>query len=256
MEPSEEETPATVATIGDGKWREIMRISFWFPILFAAIMVPIMAQENSERAKKNALNSVTLRGQVTSIELRDVTSTSVSVVIKLKLEARNSGTKPVIFLESEPPKITGATLTKSPSDPSSEALVNDYRGPSVDRSAKWSTLRNNLDRPSPPRDKIRVLMPDQSWSFEGTVDITLPTEASNHSYFPKSASFETVQKYSPVWMKLNWEVWPLNVEPWSNDRSKLKFGRMLQRRWKDVGVLWLDGIYSEPIMLDLKGSGR
>ena len=253
MEPSEEEIPATAVTIGGGKWRGIMRISCWFPILFAAIIVPVMAQENSESAKKNALNSVTLRGQVTSIELRDMTSTSVSVVIKLKLEARNCGIKPVIFLESERPQITGATLTRSPSDPYSKALVSDYRGPSVDRSAKWSTLRNDLDRPSPPPDKVRVLMPDQSWSFEGTVDITLPNEASNHSYFPKSASFETVQKYSPVWLKLNWEVWPLNVEPWSTDRSKLKFGRTLQRRWKNVGVLWLDGIYSEPIMLDLKG---
>ena len=233
-----------------------MRISYWLPILFAAITVPVMAQENSKSAKKNALNSVTLRGQVTSIELKDVTSSSVSVVVKLKLEARNDGTNPVIFLEAEPPQITGTTLTRSPSDPFSKALVTDYRGPSADRSAKWSTLRNKLDRPSPPRDKVRVLMPDQSWSFEGTVDIVLPTEASNHSYFPKRASFETVQKYSPVWMKLNWEVWPFNVEPWSNDRSKLKFGRTLQRRWKDVGVLWLDGIYSEPIMLDLKSSGQ
>jgi len=99
-------------------------------------------------------------------------------------------------------------------------------------------------------------MPNESWSFENEVYIGVPTEAGNHSFFPKGASFETIQKYSPVWMKVVWEVWPLNVEPWGEDRSKLRFGRKLQRRWKDVGQLWLDGIQSDPIMLDLKTATR
>src|SRR5258705_6580808 len=103
MEASEEETAETVATIGEGKRRGIMRISCWFSILFATITVPVMAQENSESAKKNALYCVTLRGQVKSIELRDVTASGVTIVVKLKLEAHNDGAKPVIILAEAPP---------------------------------------------------------------------------------------------------------------------------------------------------------
>lgn len=230
----------------------MMRNSFWLTLLFATITVSVMAQGRAESAKKSVLYSVTLSGKVESIELRDVTPSGVTIVVKLKLEARNSGTKPVLFLDDEPPTITGATLTRGPSDSIGKALLVDYWGPSVDRSPKWTTRRKRLDKASPPPDKLKVLKPHESWRFENEVDIAVPTEAGNHSYFPKWASFETVQKYSPVWMGLNWEVWPLNLEPWSNDRSKLKFGRRLQRRWKAVGLLWLDGIYSEPIMLDLK----
>ena len=62
---------------------------------------------------------------------------------------------------------------------------------------------------------------------------------------------ESMQELSPVWLHVNWEVWPSNVEP-SKNPNKLSFGLALQRRWKNVGLLRLDGIYSEPIMLDLK----
>ena len=229
-----------------------MRIVCCLVSLFVTFASQVMAQKNSEGANKNTPYSVTLRGQIKGIELRDVTASGVTIVVKLKLEARNDGAKPVIFLEDDSPQITGATLTKSPSDPFTKALVANHWGPSVDTSAKWSNLRRSLDKASPPRDMVRVLAPNETWWLEKEVYISVPTEAGNHSYFPKRASFETIQEYSAVWLHVNCQVWPLNVEPSSNDRSKLKFGRALQRRWKDVGLLWLDSIYSEPIMLDLK----
>ena len=45
---------------------------------------------------------------------------------------------------------------------------------------------------------------------------------------------------------------PDSVEPLNADRSQLKFGHKLQERWKDAGLLWLEEIYSEPIMMDVK----
>jgi hypothetical protein len=47
-------------------------------------------------------------------------------------------------------------------------------------------------------------------------------------------------------------MWPWNVEERGPEREKLKFGHELQERWKDVGLLWLEDVRSEPIMLDLK----
>jgi hypothetical protein len=80
----------------------------------------------------------------------------------------------------------------------------------------------------------------------------VPTEAGKRSYFSTGTSFEKLQQFSQVWTKLNWEVWPVNVDPWQKDRNKLKFGRKLQRRWRDEGILLLDVIQSQPIPLDLK----
>ena len=124
-----------------------------------------MAQKNSEGAKQNTLYSVTLRGQVKSIERRDVTDSSVTIVVKLKLEVRNDGAKSVIFPDDDPPQMSAAILTRNPSDPFTNALVVDHWGASIDRSPRWATLRGNLDKTSPPRDKVRILKPHESWEI-------------------------------------------------------------------------------------------
>ncbi|HZN06786.1 MAG TPA: hypothetical protein VFB65_08370 [Pyrinomonadaceae bacterium] len=67
----------------------------------------------------------------------------------------------------------------------------------------------------------------------------------------RGASLKDLKELSSLWLRVVCEVWPWNLEP-SADRSKLKYGRKLQRRWKDVGVLWLDEIYSEPLTLNVK----
>lgn len=230
-----------------------MRIKCLLALLPLMMSIHVVAQNGADSANKKALYALILQGESESIKFRDVTPAGVTIVVKLQLEARNDGETPVVILTEEPPQIRAVILTKHPSDPFTKALVVDHWGASVDRSSKWSTLRTNLDQRSPPRDKVRFLKPNESWRFENEIHIFVPTESGKRSSFTKGASLETLQQYSPVWMKINWEVWPLNVEPWSNDRSKLNFGRTLQRRWKNVGRLWLDVIQSEPIKLDLKG---
>jgi hypothetical protein len=228
-----------------------MRIMYALLFVIGVMAIGTMAQQRYELRKHDEGSIVALRGQVQSTELRDVTRSGVSLVIKLKLELHNNGSKPVIFLNDPAPTITGATLNKVASDPPHSALVSDYRGPSVDTSSKWLTLRRSLDKAQPPSELVRILPPGESWWFEGSVDVALPTEAGKSNYVPRRATWESMQDLSPVWLHVNWEVWPVNVEP-SKNPNKLSFGITLQRRWKNVGLLRLDGIYSEPIALDLK----
>jgi hypothetical protein len=132
-------------------------------------------------------------------------------------------------------------------------MIVEYAGPGVDTSPEWSMLRKSLDQSYPPPDKVRILKPNESWWLEDSGGASLPTEAGKSSlYFPKRESWEAIQKASPVWLRVICEVWPLNLEPPSRDRTELKFGYKLQQRWERDGLLWLKPFYSDSIKLGLQ----
>jgi len=217
------------------------------------LLVFIDATHLSKATTKMEPYSVTLRGQVESIELNNISSSGVTMVVKLKLELLNNGASPVIFLATKPPSLVGAALAKSPTDlVSGKNLVLEYAGPAVDTSPEWAMLRKSLDQSSPPSDKARILRPNESWWLEDSVGIAFPTEAGKNSFIPKRESWEMIQKVSPVWLRVICQVWPLNLEPPSRDRTELKFGYKLQQRWERDGFLWLKPLYSDPVKLDLQ----
>ncbi|MFN0141323.1 MAG: hypothetical protein ACKVQW_14700 [Pyrinomonadaceae bacterium] len=198
--------------------------------------------------------SVVLRGEVKSVEVKKSSSSSVMLTVNLKMELVNDGPKPVIFLEVKPPELRGAALAKWPEDLStSKSLALRYYGEAVDTSREWTDLRTALNQPSPPLGNVRVLMPRESWKFDDAVDIPLPT-ASGKSSFDKSESWETIKQLPFVWFGAICQVWSLNLEPKGTDRTKLVFGNRLQKRWNDIGLLWLNDIKSEPIALDLSSA--
>lgn len=166
------------------------------------------------------------------------------------LELVNTSPTPIIFLKRQP-QFVGAALAKQPDDfATGNHLVSTYAGPAVSLAPEWGALRLGLDKPTPPPDQTRILMSNESWSLEATVGVSLPDHPE--MFAPaKSASLKDIKELSPVWLRVVCEVWPWNLEAGA-DRSKLNYGRELQRRWKDIGVLWLDEIYSEPMTLNLK----
>jgi hypothetical protein len=197
---------------------------------------------------------ICLRGKVISMKtVADSPSSQYSsnfLEIKLMLELVNTSPTPIVFLKREP-RFVGAALAKKPDDFAlGNHLARTYVGPAVSLSPEWVDLRTSLDKPTPPPDETRILMPNEAWSLEATVGVSLPDHPEMFSP-AKSASLKDIKQLSNVWLRVVCEVWPWNLEPGA-DRSKLNFGRKLQRRWKDVGVLWLDEIYSEPMMLNLK----
>jgi hypothetical protein len=210
---------------------------------------------NVSRAKESC--AVTMRGQVLSVEVTDVPPSSVSIVVKLKLEILNNGAQPVIFLKEKMPLLVGYELIKNPDAPSPDnQLAVSFTGPGVNTSPEWAVLRQRLDQSSPPPDQVHILMPNERWAFDDTVIMYLSTEARDESTFSKNASWAAVQEASPVWLLVDYQVWPWNLEPPSNDRTRMTFGHKLQKRWQAVGLLQLDGIRSEPILLDVRNKKR
>lgn len=193
-----------------------------------------------------------LRGKVESVEVTELDGSAALIKIKLKMELINTGSNPIIFLQKDP-LFVGAALARSPDALArGEFLATDYAGPAVDISPEWAALRASLDKTSPPPDKVRVLKPNESWLLEASVGVSVPKNSGTDISFRKKESLQTIQKLSPIWLRVVGEVWPRNLEP-GVERSKLKLGHQLQNRWKENGVLWLDDIYSEPISLDLSG---
>lgn len=229
-----------------------MRVLYLLILLCGMVTTNIETQTLPKVATVKDCYSVVLRGEVESIEVESNTPSSVMLNVNLKMELLNNGSKPVIFLETKPPELRGGALAKKPEDFSSFThLALDYYGESVNTSSEWTVLRNALNQPSPPLDKVRVLMPDESWRWEGRVQIALPKSGKNN-FSDNRESWENIKQLPAVWLRAICQVWSLNLEPKGNDQTEMVFGHKLQKRWKDVGLLWLDGIQSEPIALDLK----
>jgi hypothetical protein len=200
---------------------------------------------------------VTLRGEIESVEIRAIDNSSSLIEMKLRMELVNTGTRPLIFLKRGP-LFAGTALAKSPEDfKTGKFLAVGYEGPSNDISPKWAMLRASLDKPSPPTDETRIVIPGESWLLETTARAVVPTEPrSKEIYFNDTMSLQVMRELPSLWLRVSCEVWPGNVElpaP-GPERAKFKFGHKLQKRWEDVGLLWLDSLQSEPITLDLKAA--
>ena len=216
-----------------------------------ALLAASAASQNasSERAK-----GLALRGRAESVQVKEIDRSSALIVIRLKMELVNVGDRPIILLQREP-LFPGGSLARKPEDfEAGHLLAADAGWPSTDISPEWATLRSNLDKPRPPASETRLLAPGESWPVETSVRLVVPTDPGKYTSSRKKESLATIQQLSPVWLRVVCEVWPWNVEPANADRNQLKFGHKLQERWKDTGLLWLDEIYSEPIMVDVRGT--
>jgi hypothetical protein len=226
---------------------KILQMLSAISVAFVLLAPNLMAQSRSGQEPK----PIALRGRVESVQVTEIDRSSALIEIKLKMELVNVGTRPVILLQSEP-FFPGGALARKPEDfEQGNVLVVDAGWPSNDISPEWATLRSNLDKSNPPADQTRLLMPGESRPMETAVRLVVPTDPSKYTSSRKKESLATIQQLSPVWLRVVCEVWPWNVEPLNADRSQLKFGHKLQKRWKDVGLLWLEEIYSEPIMMDV-----
>jgi len=206
----------------------------------------------AQSASGQSTLALTLRGTVESVRVKEIDKSSALIEIKLKMELVNAGVIPIILLQREP-LFPGGALARKPEDfEVGNLLAGDAGWPANDVSAEWTTLRMKLDKPNPPAEETRLLKPGESWPLETSVRLVVPTDPKKYTSSRKKESLATIQQLSPVWLRVVCEVWPWNVEPLNADRNKLKFGHKLQKRWKDAGLLWLDEIYSEPIMMDVK----
>lgn len=191
--------------------------------------------------------SLCLRGKVVDVKLVHENKHSIVFDVKLNLEFSNYSRTPIIILQQE--FWLGATsLARSPEDATAYKYIYiSGHWPSVSTSPEWKALRQRLNQPNPPQALTLVLGEGKSMSYETSTKLYIEKAGS----FDKTKqSWEIIKQASPVWLQVTLEMWPVNLEP-SVDINSPAFGKMLQRRWRQHGVLQLERLTSEPMPLQL-----
>lgn len=170
MGQSEESTPGKPATIVQEIKEVRMRI---FGALLLITIACAEARVLAEGTQSQTSKRLCLRGKVISVKVVEDSPrsrySSKFLEIKLTLELVNTSPTPIIFLNREP-LFVGAALAKQPDDfATGNYLARTYAGPAVSLDPEWAALRLSLDKPTPPPDQTRILMPNESWSLEATV---------------------------------------------------------------------------------------
>jgi hypothetical protein len=197
---------------------------------------------------------VALRGKVVGIEHEVVPEAfMIRVTVNMKLEFFNPGGKPAILLTSGSPVCVGTKVTKTPAPAvGNNVLFDDYRGPSIYGRPKWKLLHAALNQPEPPADLLRIIKPGDTMVEDSFVVLRPPIKLLKFKVRPY-APWESLKEASPVWLRLECEAWPRNVEP-EPLSDKPNFGLELQKKWREFGDLQLNHIVSEPMELDLRQS--
>ena len=232
-----------------------MKFQLMLNVIIAGVVLLTANVVAAQSGPKQGSKILTLRGRVESVGVKEISRSAALIEIQLKMELVNVGTRPVILLQREP-LFPGGSLARKPEDfEQGNVLASDAGWPADSNAPEWAALRSNLDKSEPPANEIRVLMPGESRPLETSVRLVVPTDPSKFISSRKKESLATIQQLSPVWLRVVCDLWPLNVEPLDSGRTKLKFSHRLQKRWEKVGFLWLDEIYSEPMMVDVRTGG-
>jgi hypothetical protein len=196
-----------------------------------------------------------LRVQVLGVEVEEISPhTYVAPVnVKLRLEFLNVGRKPVILLTDHAPLCPRAMLTRDAESASGGNLLFDqYAGPAdQSRSPEWTEFRKALDQQSPPSALVRILQPGERWVTESFSVLRPPIKFENYRVDRPPVSWQILKEASPVWLRLECDTWPRNVERPPLD-GRFRLGSKLRKRWKRSGELQLDSVESEPVKLDLR----
>jgi hypothetical protein len=209
-----------------------------FLLLLAA--VPSVAQTSS-----NA--DLVLRGKVLSIRPVSGDPAHVKFNIDLSIEFRNERAYPVIFLtpHADPQaeifqlQVVSLSLTKlhADDDLTRRDIWQLSMLTSIDTDPLYRQVTRRLDQPTPPPELTRILAPQETWTWETTMELRFDakTETREGSVFPLSSilGWDVIGKIgTPLWMRLNYNVWSRNLL-----RADKHLRKRLQQRWKNVGYL-------------------
>jgi hypothetical protein len=204
-----------------------------------------------------------VRGNVVTAEVGPEEGGGVVCHLTVDLEFVNTASEPVILLQpfwKNAFWAGGKRLAKAHEDATlgRNLLHDSQQWLSVMNTPEYRELANRLDKPLPPAGLTRTLRPGEAWKYRTAVNI----------YFPKKRDYcsapcvtgDELLSLSPLWLTLQFEMWPSNVENFKPD-----LGGKLSRRWRKVGRLWVGeksgGFWfatatTKPILLDLKEAGK
>lgn len=199
-----------------------------------------------------AQSKVQVTGKVTDIEIsHEEKRVKVSYVVELTLTNRNE--IPILLLDSGSPLlcISRELHGISSGDQKEKRLLLVATLPSSSRGAKeWEELETNLRSKKLPSNFIRSIGLNENISFRINDWFYISKEKNEYDIY-QNALWDEVKNAKLLSLKLEYRVWPLDLENNSAENEPRPFGKKLRERWKTNGYLLLDDIVSEPVPISL-----
>lgn len=228
---------------------------FLITIIFLAVS-PVMA----EKYEKDPL---VLRGKVQDIKDVSKDPQFVDLEVGVDIEFINTGIKPIIFLKPQK-KIEADLYWPGAISLSLEKFLAERGGrdssiwvqallPSVNTSPIFKEIVKRLDQPTPPAELTQILQPKESWTWQTTAFLRFYTKPNSSNFSAHDLSWQVIGKIvTPLWMKLNYEVWSYNLQ-----RADKGLRKRLQKRWANIGILNIEAsLGTEPIELNLNNINK
>ena len=235
------------------KLYQLMRHKTYYCVSALAIILCACPSALSQDAGGAGLS---LKGRVHNLKLKREGS-AVRGTVDLSLDFVNTDGKPIIILQPHIKDVPGVfwaggvSLALTREDAEAERFIYAHsQWPSF--RGKAEELAGRLDRATPPGDLTRIIRPYETWTWRTQVDFYLTGRAEHTGWRANLGWDEIGRAAHPVWLRVGVGMWPFGLEM-VRDGLLLK----LQRRWGDIGRLWVGGegphhiLTSEPIMLRL-----
>lgn len=234
-------------------------------LYFSVMILLLLLSSMSTLAAESETSGYVIRGKVISAELEEKEDGSAICELVLDLEFSNVISEPVIILKPVNEYVywlgarslyttyNDAALGKNP-------IYVSAAWPSVYPFPEYKDLAERLDRPTPPEDITRILKPGETWTYRTNANLVF-SKAAERAYGNPTLPWAEIKKSgSPLWLRLDFETWPFNVE-----NFKRGLGGKLRKHWRKIGRLWLEEKNSrfwmasqrtEPIKFDLRGAKK
>lgn len=206
-------------------------------------------------------DGLVLRGKQRSVRIERDGKDYVNVILDLDLEFFNPAATSIIVLQPQEghPAETYWLGSVSLSLARFLAARNDCTSaiwdlatyPSVSTAPEFAAMAKKLDQPAPPADLTRVLRPNETWTWQTNAFLRFYAHTPASVYSHSDLDWDIVRQIqTPLWMRLNYVVWSLNLQ-----RADTGLRKRLQRRWKNVGLLNIaPDLTSEPIEVRLNAN--
>lgn len=183
-------------------------------------------------------------GRVMNLKVLEENEKTILLKVFLDLKFTNEGTKSVILYWHDF-WINSISLFKTDEKRNEDFLYSNGGLPSNSTSSHWLTLQRNLNQATPPLETTKTIDVKESVSWQ--TEVGLIFYKKKQSYLPNE-SWKEILNNSPVFLTVELEMFPKAISKSMEDND---FGKTLQKKWSNLGLLQLEDIQSEPVLLDL-----
>ena len=236
--------------------------TLWSKLLLFALVCSLASwsqqRENSSQPSQSAdAPPLKISGTVTSLRIVEEDN-AVKVRLGVNLVAENTGQENLILLRRAPVDNTEYLFT-SPTGGQPLWVLSHVTAPANGiQNHKTDTLKADLDQKEPPEDYTITLNPGDTIGWDVPVELQFMKKIEPREIqvgTPPRPVWDVITKSCPCWLKLDLDLWPVNIEP-KVETGDPALARKLSARWKKKGTLIYAEQRTEGIALKLQPAVR